>query len=423
MPKVPKIDSLRLHTGLLTQPLPGSLSLEATNFCNLKCTHCGHTQFPKFEKGHLDLSLLEKVAPVLGPGKIENLALSDFGEPLLSPRWKRLFGEAKRLDGVRLSFITNAVLLDRHLDELAHPGLDITVSLDGATEETFSRFRGEGYLEKIIRNLESLRDRESAGLLPRSQRTFISVLSRVNVHEIPDIVELAHRLGFSSCVFSFQLFFDRDRYLKESLNFARGVYDRWIAAGTARARELGVHIIHPDSFDGRTAMEDDSWKKSWLWRDDLGRVRCGAIAGSCYVKHHGQVEACCVAGGYPLGSLHDDSFLDIWHGSHYRRLRHAFLTDDWTPTCQNCSFWQSLDIDREQSAPARSNTASRGLMPSLQIMATRDDQLYEAVNAMAVIWWIKGQRSRALDLMQQASRINPDDTVVAENLRFLERTS
>lgn len=448
------VRSFRLHSTLLGEPLPPSISLESTNHCNLRCTHCGHTQFTPFVKGYLDEAYFDKVIPYLGPNKIPSVNLSDFGEPFMSKGFWKIFARARAIDGLRISFITNAVLLDRHLDKLDHPGLDISISIDGACEQTFAHFRGAGHFDKIVQNLRLLRGRELAGTLPQSSRTFIVVLSRINAHEMASIVELAAHVGVNLIVFSFQVFFDEQRLHRESLYFHRDLYDRSLATALARAADIGVSVLFPDAFDGSIRVPRETAPKSWLWQDERGRTQCGVIYNTCYIKFHGQVEACCVQDRYPLGNLNEDEFSDIWHGPYYRRLRQSFATGEWTAPCENCNLVQCIDDRRPEAhfiIPMRdagelmsmpqpyrmSEIESRyqsvlqqlaldpghpeKMMPSLLRLEALGQELYEITNVIAVSWLILGQTEKGMNLLRKAARRAPADLVIAYNLGVMEQ--
>ena len=146
-----------LHDTLLSAPYPQMLSIESTNFCNLCCSHCGHSQLPGFNKGHLEIGIFEKVEGLLGSG-IKALSLSNFGEPFISKEWNTLLGRALLVEGLNISFITNGLLLDRHLEEIIDPRISIAISIDGTSEETYGYFRGRGNLSRLLRNMELLRE-------------------------------------------------------------------------------------------------------------------------------------------------------------------------------------------------------------------------------------------------------------------------
>lgn len=439
----------RIHPTLLGEPLPRTLSLEVTNHCNLSCSHCGHSQYPEFRKGYLDESLLEKVRHLLGPGKIAAVNLSDFGEPFMSKNWWSIYEQVGNIPGLEIGFITNGLLIDRHLDKFDRSGLNISISIDGASEATYGHFRGQGNFAKLVANLELIRERELAGALPRSNRGFIVVLSRVNVQEMPAIVALAARLGVSSVVFSFQVFFDEQRFRGESLYFAREAYDQYLVEALERADALGVQLVHPPAFSRDLTERMARMPRLWLWRDEQGRLRCGAVGANCYVKFHGQVEACCVPDRYPLGDLNADTFMDIWHGPYYRRLRQSFAQGVMLPGCLNCNLMQSVDPNLEQShaipltrdngdlipmpQPYQATQLDRqyrrlleglegggdldALIAELRHMLVVDDRLHEAANMLGVAWMAKGNRERGRLMFEYAARLAPEDRCVEDNLR------
>lgn len=146
-----------LHDTLLGAPYPHALSLESTNFCNLSCSHCGHSQFPAFKKGHFDMKYMNEVEHLLGKN-IKEVSLSNFGEPFFSRVWYELQKKALSIEGLNVSFITNGLLLDKHLDEVLDPRISMAVSIDGASEKTYSYFRGKNNFSKLINNLTLLKD-------------------------------------------------------------------------------------------------------------------------------------------------------------------------------------------------------------------------------------------------------------------------
>ncbi len=61
-------------------------------------------------------------------------------------------------------------------------------------------------------------------------------------------------------------------------------------------------------------------------------------------------------------------------------------------------------------------------MSDLLRLATLDDQFYEMVNAVAVIWLTLNERDRGLDLLRKAARIRPDEAVIEHNLAQAQTT-
>jgi MoaA/NifB/PqqE/SkfB family radical SAM enzyme len=444
-------------------PLPESISLEVTNHCNLCCSHCGHHHYPKFDKGHFELAYLDKILPFLGGKQIKNLHLSDYGEPFLSPKFKQIFTQAQELTDLTISFNTNGILLHKNWSIFNYPRLQFNVSLDGASEATYSHFRGKGYFNKVVANLRELKTMENRGIIQSSTRGFIVVLSKINVHEMPQIVTLAYELGFNYVVFIFQIFFDSDDYHRESLFFAQEKYNKHLELAIQIAEKLSICIIHADSFDGRYRIEEEA-KCNWLYRDNKQRIICGALEKNCYIKLHGQVEACSLPDRLPLGSLKNDDFLNIWHGAYYRRLRLSFRQNRWLSKCKNCNSMQSVDVISEQShyikvsrdsgshidmpqpynitdinriytsaiknlennlvvdttlTETQTNINTRSLDMLLRLSHI-DSNFFEVENAMGVTWSIIGDQKKACSYFKRALQINPDDELALSNQKTLQ---
>jgi MoaA/NifB/PqqE/SkfB family radical SAM enzyme len=337
-----------LHDTLLGTPYPQIVSLESTNFCNLSCSHCGHSQFPEFSKGHFDMKYFHKVEQLLG-SKIKGISLSNFGEPLISHVWHTLLGRALSIDGLNISFVTNGLLLDKHLDEVLDPRISIAISVDGASEKTYGYFRGKNNFSKLIKNLTLIKNLKDERGVSYPHITFFSTVSRINCHELISIVELAKTFGVKTVIVQFQLFFNHERFERESLYLAKEDYDRYIALAREKAFELGINLIHPDSFDGKTIVPRNIFTNSWLGKDKEGLIQCFSQLSACYIKYNGMVEACCATNCNVMGDLNSDSFEDIWHGPYYRELRLAFDQGVWPHRCKYCNIIQALDVHDERA--------------------------------------------------------------------------
>src|SRR5262245_57754845 len=127
------------------------LRISVTDRCNLRCTYCmpDHPVHVEREEvlGFEELDRLVKVAVSLGWRKVRLTG----GEPLVRKnvvdlvrmlaRHKTPAPDGSRL--VELVMSTNAVLLDRHAEDLAHAGLDrVNVSLDTLDPVRFKKITG-----------------------------------------------------------------------------------------------------------------------------------------------------------------------------------------------------------------------------------------------------------------------------------------
>ncbi len=136
--------------------------------CNLACTHCFITCGPKNDS-HPVMST-ESVLAALDEARERGVKEIYFtgGEPFLHPEIERLI-EAT-LEHGPLSILTNGVLIDdecarrlRALSDASAYGLELRISVDGASPGENDPIRGRGTYEKIMRGAACL---QRAGLLP-----------------------------------------------------------------------------------------------------------------------------------------------------------------------------------------------------------------------------------------------------------------
>ena len=395
------------------------------------------------------MRLLGKIDHLMG-NPISEVSLSDYGEPLLSKVWNELLAWALSHRGLQVSFTTNGILLGRHIEESIDPRISIAVSMDGATEETYGYFRGKGHFSRLLENLKVLKKvKESRGIDYPSIVLFIAV-SRINCRELPQMVELAKEVGAVALIVQFQLFFERGRLETESVLSCPEEYNRYIAAARKRAAELGVFLVHPDSFDGQSVIPRDSIQNAWLGRNPDGSIRCFAQLLTSYIKFNGIVEACCAPGHLVMGDLSVDSFEDIWHGPSYRALRLAFDRGVWPQSCSHCNLIQSVDSCSEQAhfIPLDGVSAEgvsirqgyriteieriygealtwlpdhAGALAVLAPIMDIDENLYEVKNLAACLCGMRGDLKNLSRQLERCSEIAPRDSIIVNNNTSIEK--
>lgn len=147
--------------------LPFILNIEPGNICNLKCPLCPTgAQEPGMKKGFLSLDLFKQIFGQL-KDSLTSINLYSWGEPLLNKDFIPMIKYAKRASrGIRITTSTNLNVKDNYLlADLISSGIDeIIVSCDGASPETYSRYRVGGDFKLVIDNLRYLarKKKESA---------------------------------------------------------------------------------------------------------------------------------------------------------------------------------------------------------------------------------------------------------------------
>jgi MoaA/NifB/PqqE/SkfB family radical SAM enzyme len=178
---------------------PRQIRVEASSFCQLRCPSCPTTTrhihpavgsgFLKFE----DFRKLLDTAPAL-----ERVELSNYGEIFLNPQLLRILEYAHQ-KGIAITIHNGANLnnvREEVLEGLAKYGVRaMTCSIDGATPESYRKYRVGGDFDAVIRNIEIINSykRRHQTDLPHLKWQFI--VFGHNEHEIPMAREMAQKLG------------------------------------------------------------------------------------------------------------------------------------------------------------------------------------------------------------------------------------
>lgn len=192
---------------------PYFLSLEPTDSCQLRCPFC---TVPYAKEHHvLAYEDYERLMRELGPWLVR-AELYKGGESFLHPRILDMVRLAKSY-AVEVSISSNLnALPPGGAQAVAGSGLDVLVaSIDGATQQTYEKYRVGGSLEKALSNAAAIARarRENGGKGPELIWQFI--VFRHNQHELEAAERLARETGFDHIMFRPGYIFD-DPATKES---------------------------------------------------------------------------------------------------------------------------------------------------------------------------------------------------------------
>lgn len=188
-----KIFNTYIHWGQ-----PEFLSIEPTNLCNLSCPECASGtnnlgRQRQFLSSFHYKSTIDKVAKHLS-----YLQLFLQGEPLMHPKIYEFieYATSKRIYS---SISTNGQFLsENNCRKLVNSGLHrLIVSIDGATQGVYEKYRVGGSLNKAI---QGIRDLIAIKTKSSSKTPYIIiqfVVFKHNEHQIPEIKNMANELGVS----------------------------------------------------------------------------------------------------------------------------------------------------------------------------------------------------------------------------------
>ena len=269
--------------------LPVEYIVETTAKCNLYCPMCPRETYKQPKEDMPDEIFERLVAETKGAA--EHMMLIGLGEPFMD---RKIFDRIEycHRHGIATLLSTNGTFLDEKnaaklLDStLAH----ITLSFDGATKETFERYRKGARFEKVrdnfVRFAQMKHDRQA---------------------KIQIVVQMVRMPGNAHEVEAF-----------------RGFWSSVAGVDQVRIKEDETNLVQPESRKGKMR------RCHYLWR------------GAMYVKHDGRVYPCCQSyglDGSPAGDLRAQPLAEIFNSDEMRRLRglHARGRGAEIEMCARCS--------------------------------------------------------------------------------------
>lgn len=179
---------------------PFGLVIDPSNMCRLACPGCVHSTRAEalglfdWRPGTLSEDRLSALLKLYGPYAI-GAYFCNYGEPLLNLDTPKLIRMAKTyLLGTALSTSLSVHRFDA--DAYVESGLDFMIlSIDGATQPVYERFRRNGDLDLVFGNIRKLVDakRRLGKRTPALSWNFLAF--EHNAHEIPAAVRMARKLG------------------------------------------------------------------------------------------------------------------------------------------------------------------------------------------------------------------------------------
>jgi pyrroloquinoline quinone biosynthesis protein E len=306
--------------------LPIKLDLEPVSRCNFRCTMCQVSEWEKMTRAR-DMGL-EEFKQVLDEqfGLVE-IKLQGMGEALMNaePFFDMIRYARARHIWVRVT--TNASLL--HLKNYARDLIDtdvneVQISIDGATEDVFTGIRRGSVFRHVMDNCKKINAYCAEKGTPRTKMW--TVVQEANFHQLIDLVDLAHELGFVSQAFSLNLadFGQQNwRDRNDSVTVERK-FDLELAHSLIeRGRKLGVKV----SF----------WSVSSKYSTRSPESLCPWPFERAYVSSDMRTVPCCMIANPDVCEISPGKgFTEAWKDTEYAKFRQAHLEGNIPPICRGC---------------------------------------------------------------------------------------
>jgi MoaA/NifB/PqqE/SkfB family radical SAM enzyme len=194
---VAKYHYLNRHVRLASRPL--TLMHDPSNVCQLRCPACVHTENKQFSSlalwpaATMKLDAFELALAEIGPFAF-NVVYYNYGEPLLNKNLPTMLGMSNGY-GLSSTFSTN-LSLKFDVDALVAAGPEhMILSIDGATQKNYERFRKRGNLELVLENVRKLVAAKRRAGTERPYLSWQFLTFDHNVHEVEQALALARELG------------------------------------------------------------------------------------------------------------------------------------------------------------------------------------------------------------------------------------
>lgn len=349
------------------------LKLDMVNKCQLRCVMC-HFAHPEFvESGiQMDRELLEKVARETFP-KAYDVVLSSSAEPLMAKELPRALELCCEHEVPYFHFSTNAMSMTRAIMERV---IDVqmpllTISMDGATKQTFEDVRRPAKWEKFVGKFDLIAEEKAKSSSEFPRLSVTCVLMRKNIEEAPELIRFVAERGVQYVNFVHMGVMGGLGVEDETLSKYPELSNRKIAEAHAVAKEVGITLMAPLPFPaefvaraqgedvaasdegGGTALVKD--KDETFSVDDFldhknkefnllvtprkgHRRPCYFPWRYLHVNPDGTVFPC----GHwfeftTFGDFKTQNFREIWLGEPLQELRTQLRTLQLRKTCANCS--------------------------------------------------------------------------------------
>ena len=313
-----------LRRNLVSRGRPYYAVIDTNNICNLKCPLCPTGLMQQGRRlGQMDLDTFKKVFDQMSKN-LFIIQMHNWGEPFLNPAIFDMITHARGRNVATMISANFNIISDKNISRIVSSGLThLVVSIDGASQETYERYRVKGDLEAVLENVRKLvREREVQGSkFPLIQWQFI--VMRHNEHEIEKAKLIGKNLGI------------------DGVTFYTRVKPQQVLLGAFA--EGGISDAVSNNFESWRPVENPEYRIEYE-ADPVDKA-CPFLWKSTVVNWDGTVAPCTVPDTKlgDFGNLRDNSFDEIWNGETYRAARGLFRKDlkgdQPYRICQDCTFY------------------------------------------------------------------------------------
>lgn len=188
-------------------PLPLFLSLDDDRSCNITCPSCRDEKYMACPSETNQIQQYQTKLFNLLDSDLQEIWISGSGDPFAAKSYRKLLGsyDFSRFTKLKLRIESNGLLFNEQawstvLKKLHDKIVMVSISVDGATKETYEILRRDGNFETIINNLKFISNlpQRKAGM----KFVIRMVVQKTNFREMKKFLELGKSLKVDRVQFS-----------------------------------------------------------------------------------------------------------------------------------------------------------------------------------------------------------------------------
>lgn len=301
-------------------PLPRSIIIDPVNNCNLHCPFCptGAGKL-NYEKTIMSFNIFKKIIDKMP--QVKYISLFNWGEPFLNPDLFAMIKYAKKRS-IRVA-VDSHFSLRKEMNffrDIVQSRLDLLkISLDGASQATYSKYRRGGNFNLVINNIKTLISFKNKLKSSKPKIIWKFIINRFNEREIKKALKMAFNLGVEFKLHKMGLGDDNP-----DVAYGLSINDR-IKYWLPRNRKYVFPYYR------------NNYKKP------LNNQPCYHLFRRIIINPDGKVFPCCYASdkNSVFGNLLIDSFYGIWNNEKYKFSRSLFTGEKYSgpitqTVCLNC---------------------------------------------------------------------------------------
>lgn len=320
---------------------PESVGIVPTNACNLNCITCWSYSplldirpNASWKRKQLDFALMSPLLHELAALKTRRIILTGGGDPLVYPHFDESVLLAKQL-GLKVTLISNLTLIK----DLA---TFLSLKID-TIQANFSAADAAGYVafhpNRKPKDFEAFMEKLKAIAAQTPDLKLVCVICQTNADALPNMLRLAAELGT-------KIQFKLMSVSKGTENVAiTPTQHQWLLQNEQEILRQAIDLRVPTNLP----VFFKELRGETIFSFPIEEVGCYTGQWYSRVWADGSVHFCCnPAPELKIGSLHNNSFTDIWQGEFYKQTRQQIHGGKLVNGCHQCGkFDLNCRLQRE----------------------------------------------------------------------------